>query len=579
MLNFRKLSLSDRDRIIEAVSQGDTDGSSYSFGTLFAWGDSYSIEIADFDEMILMRGNTSQGRYYVYPSGKGDIKSAVLAMIEDCHNEGLEFRLVLLLENNKKTLEDLFPYKFDFVYDRDSSEYVYSVEKMADLPGKKFHGKKGHVNAFFRNHEDVHIDPITDDNIHYCLEIQKQWICEKTEDKEALAKENLAIEKAVKYYKELEFEGAILFADGIPVAFTMGEKIKNNTFCTHYEKTIPEYRDAFPVINNGFTKLMLTGYDYVNREEDTGAEGLRKAKLSYYPEFLLDKYYATLKNEPFRKYSVSEEDFPELMDLWHDVFGDDYEVSGFFLNNALWYGDIYAKRVDGKIVSAFYFVDSKLINGNKTEKVKYLYAAATLPEYRKQGIMSDMIKYAAEVLSDKGYSAIILCPADEKLYGYYEKLGFIRSFSDRIYTIESSALEKYKGSRYFNSSVSYSELRCSIPSESFVEFNPGYLDYARMLASKYGFEICVSFDDEDKVFIIGHREDETVIIDEAISADGNYNHILSVLSDIECKNIILKTPECIILDGFESVVNDSGMMLRIADNTELRDAYLGQPCM
>lgn len=579
MLNFRKLKLSDREKIIDAVSKGDTDGSSYSFGTLFAWGDSYSIEIADFDDMILMRGNSFHGRYYVYPSGKGDIKSAVEAMIEDCHNDGHEFRFVLLLEKNKKTLEELFPDKFDFVYDRDSSEYVYSVEKMANLPGKKFHGKKGHVNAFFRNHEDVHIDPITQDNIHLCLDIQKKWIDVKTEDTEALEKENLAIEKAVKYYKELDFDGAILFADGIPVAFTMGEKIKNNTFCTHYEKTIPEYRDAFPVINNGFTKLMLMSYDYVNREEDTGAEGLRKAKLSYYPEFLLDKYSATLKYDPMRKYSVTPDDYDELVSLWQTVFGDNADVVRFFLKNAVSTGDIYANKIAGKIVSAFYFVDSELINGNKTEKVKYLYAAATLPGYRKQGIMSEMIKYSAEVLGDKGYPAIILCPANEKLFDYYEKLGFTRSFSDRIYTIKSSSLEKYKGSRYFNSSVSYFDIRHAIPSEAFIEFNSGYLDYARMLASEYGFEICVSFDDEDKVFVIGHREEVTVVIDEAISADGNYSHILPVLADIDCDMIELKTPECIILPDYESVKTDSGMMLRVSDNTEIRDAYLGVPCI
>ncbi|MBQ7962821.1 MAG: GNAT family N-acetyltransferase [Clostridia bacterium] len=579
MLNFRKLKLSDREKIIAAVSKGDTDGSSYSFGTLFAWGDSYSIEIADFDDMILMRGNSVYGRYYVYPSGKGDIKSAVEAMIEDCHNDGHEFRFVLLLENNKKTLEELFPDKFDFVYDRDSSEYVYSVEKMANLPGKKFHGKKGHVNAFFRNHEDVRIDPITQDNIHLCLDIQKKWIDVKTEDTEALEKENLAIEKAVRYYKELDFDGAVLFADGIPVAFTMGEKIKNNTFCTHYEKTIPEYRDAFPVINNGFTKLMLMSYDYVNREEDTGAEGLRKAKLSYYPEFLLDKYSATLKYDPMRKYSVTPDDYDELVSLWQTVFGDEAETVRFFLDKAVSAGEIYAKKIAGKIVSAFYLVDSQLINGNKTEKVRYLYAAATLPGYRKQGIMSEMIKYAAEVLADKGYAAIVLCPADEKLYDYYEKLGFTRSFSDRIYTINSSALDKYKGARYFNCSVSYSDIRHSIPSEAFVEFSSGYLDYARKLSSDYGFEICASFDDEDKVFITGHREEETVFIDEAISADGNYNHVLSVLSDIDCKTIKLKTPECIILEGFDSVTVNSGMMLRVSDDREIRDAYLGVPCM
>lgn len=579
MLEFRKLTLADKDIIQEAVKRGDTDGSSYSFGTLFAWGDSYSVEIADFDDMILMRGNSSHGRYYVFPSGNGDIKSAVEAMIEDCHNDGLEFRFVLLLENNKKTLEELFPDTFDFVYDRDSSEYVYSVEKMADLPGKKFHGKKGHVNAFFRNHEDVHVDPITEDNLHLCLEIQKAWLSEKEDNLSALDKENLAIEKAVKNYFKLGFEGAILYADGKAVAFTMGEPIKNDTFCTHYEKTLPDYRDAFPVINNGFTKLMLLNYKYVNREEDTGAEGLRKAKMSYYPEFLLDKYYATLKDEPFRKYSLTKEDYASLSELWHTVFGDGYEVSEFFLENAVCNGDIYAKRIDGKIVSAFYLVDSELVNSNDIKKIKYLYAAATLPEYRKQGIMSEMIKYAAEKLLDKGYAGIVLCPADEKLYGYYEKLGFTRCFTDRIYETESSSLEKYKGARYFNSSVSYEDLRSSLPCEAFVRFPDGYLDYARMLAKKYGFEISAAFDDEDKVFVIGRREGDTVIIDEAVSSDCNYNHILSVLADIECKKIILKTPEGIILDGFDSALREAGMMLKLGYEKMLRDAYLGQPCM
>lgn len=579
MLNFRKLKLSDRDWVINAVNEGDTDGSSYSFGTLYAWGDSYSVEVAEYDGLILMRGSSEYGRYYVYPSGRGDIEGAVRAMMDDSLKDRHQFRLILLLEKNKETIESMFPGMFDFKYDRDASEYVYSVENMANLPGKKFHGKKGHVNAFFRNHEDVHIDPITDDNIHLCLEIQQRWMNEKNDDEGALQKENLAISKAVKHYKQLGFTGAVLYADGLPVAFTMGESLKNNTFCTHYEKTVPEYRDAFPVINNGFTKLMLSGYDYVNREEDTGAPGLRKAKLSYYPEFLLDKYSASLKNDPLRSYYVSRDDYPELVSLWQTVFGDKTEIIDFFLNNAVSEGDIYAEKVDGKIVSAFYLVDAGLVIGNETKNVKYLYAAATLPDYRKQGIMSRMIKYASELSAQKGFDAVVLCPADEKLYGYYEKLGFSTCFSDRIYSIDMESLDRYKGARYFNTSLSYTHMRKYIPSESYIEFSAGYLDYARKLASEYGFEINAVFDDEDKVFITGKIKDGTVYVDEAISSDGNYNHILSVLADMNAENVLLKTPECIMLDGFESLTYKSGMMLCTDSDIQSDNIYLGQPCM
>lgn len=579
MLEFRKLTLADKNIIDDAVNKGDTDGSSYSFGTLFSWGDSYSIELARYDEFILLRGNASFGRYYVYPSGLGDIKGAVEAMMEDAHKDGQIFRFILLLEKNKQTLTELFPDTFDFSYDRDSSEYVYLVENMANLPGKKFHGKKGHVNAFFRNHEDVRIDPITKDNIHLCLEIQKAWLSEKENNLSALDKENLAIEKTVKNYTKLGFEGAILYADGKAVAFTMGEPLKNDTFCTHYEKTLPDYRDAFPVINNGFTKLMLSNYKYVNREEDTGAEGLRKAKMSYYPEFLLDKYSATLKNDPSRNYSVTEADFDALVSLWHTVFGDTEETIRYFLDNVVEKGDIYAHKKDGKIVSAFYLVNSTLVTGNSEKKVKYLYAAATLPEYRKQGIMGEMIKYARGYLKLKDVDYIALCPADEKLYAYYEKLGFVTSFAERIYTMNNEELSLYKSSRYFNTNISYSAIRKYIPSLSYLDFSSAYLDYARYLASRYGFEINAVFDDEDKVFVTGNRKDNTVYIDESISQDGNYNHILSVISDIECEKIVLKTPADIEIDGFENEVKKSGMLLCVSAEEIIENIYLGQPCM
>ncbi len=579
MLEFRKLTLADKNMINEAVSKGDTDGSSYSFGTLYAWGDSYSVEIASFGDLVLMRGNSSHGRYYVYPSGQGDIKGAVEAMLEDARKDGHLFRFVLLLEKNKQTLEELFPDMFDFEYDRDSSEYVYLVENMANLPGKKFHGKKGHVNAFFRNHEDVHVDPITEDNIHLCLEIQKQWLSDKDDNLSALDKENLAIEKAVRNFTKLGFEGAILYADGKAVAFTMGEPLKNDTFCTHYEKTLPDYRDAFPVINNGFTKLMLLNYKYVNREEDTGAEGLRKAKMSYYPEFLLNKYSASLKNDPSRKYYVTHDDYDELISLWQTVFGDNKETIRYFFENAVETGDIFAEKINGRIVSAFYLVNATLITGNNENNVKYLYAAATLPEYRKQGIMSRMIKYAAEYVKQKNADYIALCPADESLYDYYGKLGFVSAFTDRIYIIVSDKLISYKASRYFNTNISYAGIRNFIPSLSYLRFSDGYLDYARYLASEYGFEINAVFDDEDKVFVTGYKKENTIYIDEAISQDGNYNHILSVLSDIDCKKVILKTPVDIEIDGFPNELRKSGMLLSLSEAEPPRDIYLGQPCM
>ena len=580
MLNFRKPEIKDRDWINNCINEGETDGCCYSFGNLIAWGDSYFLEIAEFEGMCLMRSKSPKGTSYAFPSGKGDIKKAMTAMIDEARENGELFRMHHVLEKNVAMLNEMFPGMFDFRYDRDTSEYVYSIKNMAELPGKKFHGKKGHVNAFFRKHTDVHCDPVTEDNVHLCLEIADSWRSDRDDELGELQNEYNALEKSVRNFKALGLMGAILYADGMPVAFTLGEPIKNNTFCTHYEKTIPEYRDAFPVINNGFTKLMLLSYDYVNREEDTGSEGLRKAKLSYYPEFLLNKYTASLKNDPSRKFSAERSDYPELKALWKTVFGDSDDVLDAFFENTVKTENIYAFRKDGKIVSAFYLIDASLIENNKTFSAKYIYAAATLPEYRKQGIMSEMIKYAADILKIKGTDILFLYPADEKLYDYYGKLGFVSQFKERIYKIDKTEIEKYKGNRYFNTALSYERMRENIPSESFVKFDSAYLDFARFCAVRYGFEICAVFDDEDKVFVIGNKKDGHVIIDEAISADGNYGHILSVIADIDCEDIALKTPVCIELSGFDSEIKNSGMMLMLSDNIpEDENIYLGQPCM
>ena len=576
MLQFRKIDLNDKLMVDSCLQSGNTDGSGYSFGSLFCWGDSYSLEIAEYDGMVLIRGVDDFGRYYAYPSGTGDVRGAVEEMMADSCRDGEIFRLVQMLENNKNELEEMFPDFFNICYNRDASEYVYSVKNMAELPGKKFHGKKGHVNAFFRNHTDVSCDPITKDNIHFCLDIAKSWLSVKDGDY-VLDAEFEAIRKAVGNYDKLGYEGAILFADGKPVAFTMGEPLKNNTFCTHFEKTLPEYRDAYPVINNGFTKLMLMTYEFVNREEDMGQEGLRKAKLSYQPVFLVDKYCATLRKDPQSKFSVDDEDTQSLKDLWKTVFGDSDSVIDAFFGTAYKSSEVYACKRDGKVVSAFYLIDAPLKRGRETLKAKYLYAAATLPEYRSCGIMGEMIDYAINNLKMCGYQAIYLYPADEHLYSYYQKFGFKKKFHARIYEPDSAFLEKYKNQRYFLSAHSYSEMRQYLIAENYADFDRNYLEFAHLCASSGGFEASAVFDDEDKVFISGHYENNVMHVDEAFSSECNYEHIFAVLADQKYKKIVMKTPVDIDIAGLHSRVDNDGMINMFADDDKIY--YLGQPCM
>ena len=194
-------------------------------------------------------------------------------------------------EKDKAVLEELYPERFTFTEDRDSFDYIYSREDLVLLSGKKYHSKRNHI-AFFEKQE-YQYEELNDKNLSECLSMNAVWI-EKNSDKfyDGIDKEQWALTRAFEHYDELGYKGALLRRDGQVVAFTLGEEMNDNMFCTHFEKAFSDIRGAYPTINREFAKRTLTGYKYINREEDTGDEGLRKAKLSYKPVKLLVKYKA-----------------------------------------------------------------------------------------------------------------------------------------------------------------------------------------------------------------------------------------------------------------------------------------------
>ena len=133
MLNFRKVTADDKGWITRCIENGSTDGACYCFGSLFCWGEQYGLEVAELDGLCIMRSVYDGRISYAYPSGDGDVKKAVTAMMEDSRAAGQPFRMHQLLENNKAELEALFPDAFSFRYDRDASEYVYLVKNMQEL--------------------------------------------------------------------------------------------------------------------------------------------------------------------------------------------------------------------------------------------------------------------------------------------------------------------------------------------------------------------------------------------------------------------------------------------------------------
>ncbi len=294
MLDFRPPRLEDRQWVAPIISNARRFGCDYSFGDMYIWKNIYNIRITHFDGFVLSI-NGEDKPVYGFPVGDGDLKKAIESLVEDSQKYGVGLTMFGLNNECVKKVEELFPDTFDFEPMRDSYDYIYLSSDLIDLPGKKYHGKRNHIVAFKRDNEWSY-EPITAENIDECRAMNAEWErLNREKDPDAIDDELDAINLSFDNYFSLGFVGGLIRANGRVVAFTFGEEMNPEMFCTHVEKAYADVRGAYPMINREFAANALSKYKYINREDDTGSEGLRKAKLSYYPDILLEKYMARAK--------------------------------------------------------------------------------------------------------------------------------------------------------------------------------------------------------------------------------------------------------------------------------------------
>ena len=193
-------------------------------------------------------------------------------------------------------LEKAFPDRFNFVSDRDYADYIYLRSDLSTLKGKKFQPKRNHLNKFRSNYPNYTYKPLTSDLIPACLELETQWCrANNCAENQALENERRSMTAALQHLEQLDVIGGVLYVEDEIVAFTFGAPINQTTFDTCVEKANTAVEGAYAMINYEFANHIPSQYIYINREEDLGLEGLRKAKLSYQPEVILEKYMAELK--------------------------------------------------------------------------------------------------------------------------------------------------------------------------------------------------------------------------------------------------------------------------------------------
>ncbi|MEG1632763.1 MAG: phosphatidylglycerol lysyltransferase domain-containing protein [Oscillospiraceae bacterium] len=294
MTEFRQVTISDKEWADGFLLAENSRSADYNFGNIYMWDHTFRQHLAAVDGRLVTKLKYEELPFFAFPVGSGDPRPALDTMAEVAAQRGFPLRIRGITEEQRGLLESVCPDRFDFIEDRDCFDYIYSAEKLATMGGKKLHGKRNHCNRF-EQEQSWDFVPLTRDLVPVCMEMLGEWQGEFEMPPDGLEDEHAAIMRCFMRYRPLGLEGGVLRIEGRVVGFTIGERTSDDTYDIHFEKAFASVNGAYPMVCREFARQLLSAHPeivYLNREDDMGKENLRKAKLDFYPEYLLKKYSA-----------------------------------------------------------------------------------------------------------------------------------------------------------------------------------------------------------------------------------------------------------------------------------------------
>ena len=286
MLKFKKTEIGDIEVFKKYIGFSGELSCESAFVNLLIWQSAYNNMWAEEDGQLIIKSGKGEDSSYRLPFGNDFLKG--INLIREYSGEEYPDFWVQegkRLDNFKANFGD----KYVFEENRDAFDYIYLREDLANLSGKKYHGKRNHISAFSKKH-NWSFKPITAENTEDVKLCAEKWYKENADREDKYLRcEKQGVITILDNMELLGVRGGAVYVDGRVVAFTLGSRISDEIFDIHIEKALSDYAEGYTVINREFART-LTEYKYINREDDMGLEGLRKAKLSYKPAILLKKY-------------------------------------------------------------------------------------------------------------------------------------------------------------------------------------------------------------------------------------------------------------------------------------------------
>lgn len=292
MIPFRRVELSDRDDVTRYFTANGSRIIEGTFIDLFIWRGKYKTVLAFYEGSLFVRVEIDGKHHYMLPAG-GDLKRALEILQAHCREAVEELCFATLTEQECEAIEVAMPRAFEFIPDRDRADYLYSAERMINLAGSKLHSKRNFINRFKKEYEGRWtFERMTGEHLDELRAYERRWKRENRTSEGDLEAENNTINELLQNMEALGAVGGILWLDGEIIGFTIGAEVCADTMDIMIEKADWQIAGAYQVLFNEFARLFCERYTYINREDDMGLEGLRKAKMSYFPDMLLMKYFA-----------------------------------------------------------------------------------------------------------------------------------------------------------------------------------------------------------------------------------------------------------------------------------------------
>lgn len=414
MIEFKPIRLEDRAAIERYTMPSGICNCDLAFANMFCWQAMYHSAWAEIGGFLVIRfqigGGTKIG--YMQPVGEGDFAPIIPALREDARAHGQRLRIIGLTDEGRDMIRRMHIGLFAFESDRAMEDYIYRADDLRNLAGRRYQPKRNHINRFTAEHPDYRYEELTPAHFDRCMALEREWRKAHEGHTSELCAEQRAMQRGFEHFGQLGMIGGCIYADDRLVAFTYGSAVNDHTFDTHVEKADTEYDGAFTIINKLFAQHLPDRFTLINREEDLGLEGLRRAKLSYHPAFLQHKFTA-IHLHP---------DEITCKELWMAAFGDDEQFADSFLMRYYSRRRMLTAECEGRTAAMLHLLPFETELGRTT----YIYGVATAPEFRGRSLASGLMREAMRLIGKRGHDAAFLIPTpgEEWLRGFYGKFGF-----------------------------------------------------------------------------------------------------------------------------------------------------------